>query len=553
MKRLRRTLIQYVFQPLHLFQYLTNILLATIDIGSIDATLTTTGKPISCMPSSLKFGPYYSSRLTLGPNHNEWYEPNPFYLSLVGGEEGEFLGTLQSSLTSTEGNKTWWSLQAWQLDTAGSGPYEIDGSMVNDADDGIGKERNQLSGVWEVGDSPKGGKDRRENRDNADSGDGKGEGDGKDHCAKGTKKLFKWTHVKKQTTLKGQADSDQASITVTGTVTLTLEDGTTEVDPAEGDDSKDEGLSDRLKRVRRRRSRLGQRQETQEMTYTLTFSGKHHSGSAPLPMQGLKWKEAGSGPPLKPYELFAVDLPKAQISTKTTSTRRTTTKTTSSTSSKKHTSTRRPTSSVTSSASVTATITVATTTTVTVTSGAEKDGGGEQGPSNLPGGAITGIVVGGVLAFVLFGAMLFLLKKWRAKNKKPKVYPELAYIYSTPFTSTNKRTKEVGSSGGVGATPTTVGNPESRGVGGEAGTYYGPAAPQLEVDLGDKTPFLAAPATGFGSSTAAMPSGSRGADLGIGTSRRLEEIEEQEREMREPMLPGTAHAEGSSSRHHGEY
>ncbi|KAF8430383.1 hypothetical protein EV426DRAFT_581294 [Tirmania nivea] len=260
---------------------------------------------------------------------------------MVGGEQGEFLISVQSSLTSAQHNETWWRMEAWHRGGIGKSDYEVHGTML--------KEVN---------------------------------------------------------------------------------------------------------------STIVRRQDTQEMTYTVTFSGNHQSESAPLPMQGLVWEKPGSGPPMKPFQFFTVEIPGFQGLNST------------------------PTSKPTSSATSTGTETTATIPTPTST----PKPGDEESP--LPRGAITGIVVGGVLAIVVFMVIFFLVEQWLAKKKEPKVYPEVAYIYSTPFTSRNKRGQSA--AGGPGASSATVGTSRGASAPHEAGTYYGPAAPQLEMDLGDQAPFLPA-------------------------------------------------------------
>lgn len=467
--------------------------LDSIYIGTVVATLDSTSKPTSCFPTNLTFGPYASSRLTLGPVHNGWYEANQFYFQMVGGEQGKFLTSVQSSLTSAQGNETWWSMQAWQLGGTGKSDYEVHGTMVKDMNTTIGEERNQLSGVWEVENSKK--MVRGNNKLEPLSEDSKDDNKQPDPCAKGTKQRFVWWHKKNTTTLAGKVGAHQAEVVVTGIVVLTL-GYTNTTDGASGEDHDSDDLKPR-------RNRLVRRQDTQEMTYTVTFSGNYKSESAPLPMQGLVWEKPGSGPSMTPFQYFTIDIPKTILAV-----------------------TSSPTSSATSSA--------ASTTVVKIHPTISK-GPAEQGPkggSPLPHGAIVGIVVGGVLAIMVFMVIFFLVKQWLAKNQESGRYPELAYIYSTPFTPVNKRSQSA--AGGTGGSSATVGT--SRGASAHhgdrgAGTYYGPTAPQLEVDLGDQALFSPA--------AVGPPGRSRGGDLGIGTSRRVEEREEMEREMRQPMLSGT--------------
>jgi len=429
---------------------------------------------------------------------------------MVGGEQGKFLTSVQSSVTATQGNETWWSMQAW---LRGSG-YEVHGTMVKDVNSTIGEERNQLCGIWEVGNSSK--KSVRENR--------KLEPVDSDPCATGKKHLLIWRHKKDTTTFTGLVGAQQTEIVVTGIVVLTL--GSPDSKDGDGDD--DDRDDDKSKR-----NHLVRRQETQEMNYTLTFSGKHHPESAPLPMQGLVWKEPGSGGPMEQFHFFSVGLPTESPS---------------------------PSPSPSLSVSTVSTVTVSTTVTVTVSTG---PGGETEKPdwkSPLPNGAITGIVVGGVLAIVVFMALLFMVKQWRVQKREPKVYPELAYIYSTPFTSVNTRTQstEGGAGGAGGARASSVMTGALRGASahhgdGEAGTYYGPTAPQLEVDLGDQTPFI--PTATESSTAIGSPGRSRGGGSAIGTSSLAEEREELERELRQPMLSsaGTYREESPARRQYGAF
>ncbi|KAF8418993.1 hypothetical protein EV426DRAFT_301688 [Tirmania nivea] len=450
--------------------------LDSIYIGTVIATLNSTSKPTSCFPANVKFGPFASSRLTLGPVHNGWYEANTFFLQMVGGEQGKFLTSVQSSLTSTQSNETWWSLQAWQRGGTGKSDYEVHGVMVKDVNEAIGEERNQLSGVWEAKSTKLVRGNNKLEPLNKDGRDGRKQ---LDLCAKGTKHLLTWRHKKATTSLVGQVGAQQAEIVVTGIVVLTL--GSTNPTNDHDDD-------------KQKRNRLVRRQDTQQMAYTIIFNGKHEPESAPLPMQGLVWEKPGSGPPIKPFQFFTMELPMTT------------------------------TSSAASTDTKTAVIPTAT------FKNPIEPGEKEDPPSKQPlgHGAIVGIVVGGVLAIVVIIIMLFLLKQWLAKRKEPNFYPELAYIYSTPFTSVNKRSQNAADC--AGASSATFGT--SRGASAHNGKYYGPAAPQLEVDLGDQVPFLpAAAAVGF-------PGRSRGGPSRIGTSSGAEGREEMEREMSEPMLSG---------------
>lgn len=434
---------------------------------------------------------------------------------MVGGDQGQFLTSVQSSLTSTKGNETWWTMLAWQNGT-GKSDYEVHGTMVKDVNSTIGEERNQLSVVWEVGRSSRKmvrGNNKLEplgeDKDGEDE-DGKDDEEKSNPCAKGTKQLLRWRHRKNTTTFKGQVGAQQAEVVVTGIVVLTL--GSTNMTD-DGHDSDERG------------DRLVRRQDTQEMYYTLSFSGNHWSESAPLPMQGLDWKQRGSGPPMKPFQFFTVELPKALDVTSTTN------NPTSST----------PTDTETSIPPFPTNFPIIP----THKPGDQVNHGGPPSKSPLPHGAIVGIAVGGVAAAISFIAMLFLLKRWRAKRKEPKVYPELAYIYSTPFTSANKRA--VGDTGASSATAVAPGGASAHHGDREAETYYGPVAPQLEVDLGDQAPFLPV-ATATGS-----PGRLRGGNSDIGTASRAEEREEMEREMRQPMLSGAGtHREESPVRSRGE-
>lgn len=477
--------------------------LDSIYIGTVVATLNSTSKPTSCFPTKLKFGPYASSRLTLGPVHNGWYEANQIFFQMVGGEQGKFLTSVQSSLTSTQGNETWWSMQAWQRGGIGKSDYEVHGTMVKDMNSTVGEERNQLSGVWEV---ESGSKEmvRRNNKLEPLGEDDKDDSKQPDPCAKGTKRRFIWWHKKDTTTLVGKVGAQQAEIVVTGIVVLTL-GSTNTTGGASREDSDD---------PKPRRNRLVRRQDTQEMTYTVTFSGNHKPESAPLPMQGLVWEKPGSGPSMTPFQYFTIEIQTSRVPP---------------------TATRTPTSSATS---------MDTKATAPIPTILPAHPSWEKENSSLPHGAIIGIIVGGVLAIVVFMIIFFLVKQWLAKMEESRAYPELAYIYSTPFTSVNKRNQSVaGGAGGSSATAGTSRRASAHHGDKEAGTYYGPAAPQLEVDLGDQAPFLPA--------VAAVGSSRRG-DLGIGTSRRVEEREEAEREMRQPMLSGTAaHREDSPARSRG--
>ncbi|KAF8443463.1 hypothetical protein BGX38DRAFT_1271979 [Terfezia claveryi] len=451
--------------------------LDSIYVGTIVATLNSTSKPTSCFPTKLKFGPYSSSRLTLGPVHDGWFEANTFYFQMVGGEQGEFLTSVQSSLTSAQHNETWWRMEAWQRGGIGKSDYEVHGTMLKEVNSTIGEERNQLSGVWEVKRNSK-KMTRGDNKLEPLDEDSKSEGKQSDPCAEGTKQLFRWWHKKDTTAFAGHVGAHQAEIVVTGIVVLALR----------STNGKDHDSDD----LKLRRNRLVRRQDTQEMTYTVTFSGNHQSESAPLPMQGLVWEKPGSGPPMKPFQFFTVEILNST-----------------------------PTSKPTSSAST------GTETTVTIPTPTSIPTPGDE-DSPLPRGAIAGIVVGGVLAIVVFMVIFFLVKQWLAKKKEPKVYPELAYIYSTPFTSVNKRSQSA--AGGPGASSATVGTSRGASAPHEAGTYYGPAAPQLEMDLGDQAPFMPA--------VAAIGFPGRGGAPRIGTSRRVQEREEMEKEMSQPMLSG---------------
>ncbi|RPB22694.1 hypothetical protein L211DRAFT_850444 [Terfezia boudieri ATCC MYA-4762] len=419
---------------------------------------------------------------------------------MVGGKQGEFLTSVQSSLTSTQDNETWWRMEAWQRGGIGKSDYEVHGTMLNEVNSTIGEERNQLSGVWEVKRSSK-KMAREDNKLEPLNEDSKIEGKQPDPCAKGTKQLFRWWHKKDTTALTGDVGAHHAQIVVTGIVVLTLGSTNTRDDGSGEDHDSDD--------LKLRRNRLVRRQDTQEMTYTVTFSGNHKSKSAPLPMQGLVWENPGSGPPMKPFRFFTVEIPGVQGSNTT------------------------PTSEPTSSATSTD-----TQTTVTIPSPTSTHKPGDEG-SPLPNGAIAGIVVGGVLAIVVFMVIFFLVKQCLAKKKETRAYPELAYIYSTPFTSANKRGQNVAD--GTGASSATIGTP--RGARAPHATYYGPAAPQLEMDLGDQASFLPA--------AAAIGSPGRRGTPGIGTSRRAEEREAIEKEMSQPMLSGDGtHHEESLVRVH---
>lgn len=418
--------------------------------------------------------------------------------------------SVQSSLTSKQGNETWWRMDAWQLGGVGKSDYQVNGTMVNDVNSTIGKERNQLSGVWEVKSSEKmvRGNDKLEPL----NGDSKDDRKQSDPCAKGTKQLLRWWHKKGAAKLTGQVGAHKAEIVVTGIVVLTL--GSTNTTTNTTDYSSGEDHDSDSDDFKPRRNLLVRRQDTQEMTYTVTFSGNHQSESAPLPMQGLVWEKPGSGPPMEPVQFFTLTL---------------------------NSTIHKPTSNSTSSTTSTdtETTTIPTTATEGPTHGSGKKGDDED---SLPHGAIVGIVVGGVLAIVAFMVIFFLVKQWLVERKEPKVYPELAYIYSTPFTSVNRRSQ---SAGGAGASSATVGTSRGTSAHHEAGTYYGPAAPQLEVDLGDQAPFLPA--------VAAVESPEGGGGLGIGTSRRVEEREQMEKEMSRPMLSGAGtHYEGPPTRSRGE-
>ena len=449
------------------------ILTAKTDLGSITATLGSTRNATSCIPTQLKFGPISGSRLTVGPNHNPWYDPNQFFLELVGGND-TFIGSVQSGITSLESNVTWWSLQAWQNTTVWK-VYEMEGTMLRGVDDSIGEQRNQISGVWEVAHDKIRMSDKISGTDDTTD----------DPCQEGKKYLWRKWHVKDNTTLKGQVSPEDAHMVVTGRLVLSL-------DPGNGNGTQE------------KRDTLERRLEAQDMSYTLTFSGTHYSGSAPLPTNGLVWNEAGSGPPLEPYQFPTLQLPTSSIITTTTTTRRPTT--------------------------------MVKPTQTPPADGPPNNNNHPPPKSTLPQGSIIGIIIGGVLAILVFMGILFFIKSQRAKNREPKVYPELAYIYSTPFTSMGKNNQAGSSRGGV----------EGPTGGSGASSYYG-ATPHLEVNLGDQAPFLGpldstevagrSPATMSG----ALIDGNEERDA---NRTRLEEQEEMERQ---PMLPGPLHYERQSS------
>jgi len=135
--------------------------------------------------------------------------------------------------------------------------------------------------------------------------------------------------------------------------------------------------------------------------------------------------------------------------------------------------------------------------------------------------------------------MLCLIKKWAAKRNEPTVYPQLAYIYSTPFTSTNKRSLgEVTRDGGE-QPEDTVRAGRARGGGPEM--YYD-NLPHLEVDLGDRTPFLGPSGTTTAAASSTAMSGALRDPSQVAASRtRFEEHEDMEMEMRQPMLPMASH------------
>ena len=479
--QLNKTLTQYVYSPslllfpLHppapsLLLCWFDILTSYTDLGTISATLDSIGNATSCIPTQIKFGPYSGSRLTVGPNHNPWYEPNQFFLALVGSMDGIFIGSVQSSLTSLENNETWWSLQAWQNTTVW-GIYEVEGTMLRDVDDKIGEERNQISGVWEVAHD----KIRRSAKVSDPGTDGAAD----DPCQKGKQYIWRGRHVKDNTTLKGQVSREDAHMEVTGRLVLLL-------DPTSGGEGGEGGDGTVEKR--------DQQLVTQDMSYTLSFRGKHYSGSAPLPTNGLVWQEAGPGPPLKPY-------PFANLTIHSTSTVSSTTS--------------HPTTPTT------------TPTTMPPTPTKSPKPTNSQSSKTLPHGSIIGIIIGGVLAILVFMGMLFFIRKQRAIKKEPKVYPELAYIYSTPFTTMGKRNQGGSSRGGVEGTTGNSG----------ASSYYG-AAPHLEVSLGDRAPFLGALGSTAAAGSSATMSGALRDDNEErdGNRTRLEEQEEMELEMRQPML-----------------
>ena len=479
----------HIFPSLLLLAFRFDVLTAKTDIGTISATLDSTRNTTSCIPTQIKFGPYSGSRLTVGPNHNPWYEPNQFFLALSGCMDGLFIASVQSSLTSLESNMTWWNLQAWQNTTVHEF-YEVQGTMRTNVYDSIGEERNQISGVWEVAPD----KVRRSGK-LSDLDDTEGATD--NPCQKGTKYLLHESHVMLNTTLKGQVSPEDAHMEVTGSLVLSL-DPTSDAEEAD-----DAGNGDSTEE---KRDRLVRRHETRDMSYTITFSGRHYSGSAPLPTNGLVWQEAGPGPPLPPYKFTTLELPTSQTVSTTHST--------------------------TSTPSTPSTPTIIPSTILPPVDQDTNIRKPEKGA--LPHGSIIGIIVGGVLAVLVFMGMLFFIKSQRAKKKEPRVYPELAYIYSTPFSTMGKRNQGGSSQGGV------------EGITGNSGasSYYG-AAPHLEVSLGDQAPFLGPLGSMEATRSPATMSGALldGSEEREANRTRLEEQEEMEREMRQPMLPGALHYE----------
>ncbi|KAF8467255.1 hypothetical protein BDZ91DRAFT_138062 [Kalaharituber pfeilii] len=540
-------------------------------MGTITAVLTSNASnSIPCFPKTLQFGPYPLSRLTIGPNHNTWLDPNQFFLSIAGVKEGDFLGSMQSSITSNELNYTWWSLQAWQHGVEGQGRYQITASVLQDPNCKLAEERNQLTGIWKVEESKKMKRKNDKEFQHVDDLPGnrteKDKTEKEDYCKNGNKHRLFWKHRKGTTKLTGKVNPKSAEVTVVGTMVVSMkkeedqrkdehqgeddgtqenneEDGNNEHDNNEDDDDNegdgdDEEIEEERRRLHHRKRRLLRRQSTDhEVEYTMSFYGTYHKGSAPLPVHGLIWTEVGTGPPMEPFKYVPVPEPTQKPNGVSTTTS--------------------PTSTTTSATTSEATTSVPIITpSITGTSPPAGNNDGKKSTS-LPQGLVAGIIVGGVLFLMVFMIMVFLIKRWLVKRKEPKVYPELAYIYSTPFTSVNKRTGGgggggarmgmVGSStafatagGSAGGSSRAVSAPGSRSGGGSGGGFH--QAPQLDVDVGDDTPFfdpLLSRSPRLGSSRPYVPMMSGGLQPQQpqhASSRR--EREYMERELRQPMLGG---------------
>ncbi|KAI5797485.1 hypothetical protein DFH27DRAFT_562530 [Peziza echinospora] len=453
-----------------------------------------TDAAFDCLPPRVQFGPFPTARLVIGPNHNVGVDPNLFFFALYGGdtENSTFLASVQSSVTTGfvvsntttnakgggaapaeggggggGGNGTWWAVQAWEH-TSGrlAGTYEITGAMVKDPpEQGAGLERNRVGAVWKVdplyGERVKGGAESTAGLSRRDDDD-----DEDDPCIPGKSNALNWHHTKGAITITGTVSEGSAKISITGTVTLTatpkpkgekpsLSSSTSSTSSSSSTRSKPSTVPSRFSghdasfRAAAGYSKsLVQKRQAEvkpfEMEYVLTFTGTHYAGSAPLPIGtggGMTWSQPGPGPPLPPFTFFNVQAPDSPNSTTTTTTTITT---------------KTPTSTPTKTSNKTSTPTSTKAPSKNGEDGEEEqeDGGGGWGKTKMPKGSIVGIIVGGVVALVVLIFVGLLVKRWCIRRKEPKVYPELAYIYSTPYsTATSKPKANPTTGGGYGAVP----------------------------------------------------------------------------------------------------
>lgn len=415
---------------------------------------------------------------------------------------------------------------------------------MKSVDERVYGERNGFGGILA-------GKLGKDNDRDEDGNDKRNLWSRRDKECRDEPKLITWAHTADGTTLLGTVNENEARMTLTGSITVTYQ--TNRRDDNEG----------RQRRGLQLRQSDKDDENTVQLQYTLTFSGQHNSDSAPLPQGGLVWNNPGSGTPLETFKIPRVSVEDLEDLRETTTT--STSKTRTSTSIR---------------TSTTASATSSSTSTITPTSSPNKDDDKDDDDENsgLPKGSIIAIVLGTVLFFILLAAAFFFGRAWWERRKQPKVYPELAYIYSTPFTVRNTQKKNDPNSATRGAYGQLKDeNVDTEYRGGSAGVRMSGAMTGFGKETGIRDSYYApedseaydggnglgqggggymmaggAPATMTTTTTTTVDR--EEGDMGVGGGRVSERVRvEEESGMRQPMLQGNSGGPPPGSRgSHGE-